>query len=115
MTNPRRLGVAGLVLVALCAPSSSPVPAFAQNLAPAPAAPRQPRAQAIDPLTASIEGRVTTADSGAAIRRAEVRAMSASGINRLATTDGEGRFHLRDLPAGEYRVSVSKTGFVPLT
>ncbi len=116
MTNPsRRLRVAALVLITLWASSPGPAPAFGQNVAPAPAAPRQPRAQAIDPLTASIEGRVTTADSGAAIRRAEVRAMSANGINRLATTDGEGRFQLRDLPAGEYRITVSKSGFVPLT
>jgi hypothetical protein len=83
---------------------------------PAPPGPRQPsRPQAIDPLTASIQGRVTTADSGAPIRRAEVRAMARTGISRLATTDGDGRFDLRDLPAGEYRLSVSKSGFVPLT
>jgi hypothetical protein len=55
-----------------------------------------------------------TADSGAPIRRAEVRAMANSGISRLATTDGDGRFELRDMPAGQYRLAVSKSGFVPL-
>jgi hypothetical protein len=89
--------------------------AFGQDVVAAPAAPRQQGAQGIDPLTSSIQGRVTTADSGAAIRRAEVRAMGSSGINRLATTDSEGRFELRNLPAGEYRVIVSRSGFVPLT
>jgi hypothetical protein len=90
---------------------------FAQNVRPAPAAPRPARPQpAIDPLTASIHGRVTTADSGAPIRRAEVRAMANSGgISRLATTDGDGRFELRDMPAGQYRLTVTKSGFVPLT
>lgn len=101
--------IGGLLYVALVAPSRSAL--FAQ----AGPVPREPRAQAIDSLTASIGGRVTTADSGAPIRRAEVRAMSTTGISRLVTTDGEGRFELRDLPAGEYRVVVSKSGFVPLT
>jgi hypothetical protein len=76
-----------------------------------PAARPQP---AVDPLTASIQGRVTT-DSGAPIRRAEVRAISDSSINRLATTDADGRFELRDMPAGQFRLTVSKSGFVTLT
>jgi hypothetical protein len=84
---------------------------------PAPAGPRPPaRARpAVDPLSASIQGRVTTADSGAPIRRAEVRAMSDRSVSRLVTTDGDGRFDLRDLPAGEYRLTASKSGFVSLT
>lgn len=91
--------------------------AFAQDGRFAPAAPRPARPRpAIDPLTASIHGRVTTADSGAPIRRAEVRAMANSGgISRLATTDGDGRFELRDMPVGQYRLTVTKSGFVPLT
>ncbi len=82
----------------------------------APAGPRRAEGpqRAIDPLTASIAGRITS-DSGAPIRRAEVRAMSSSGINRLATTDADGRFDLRDMPAGQYRVTVSKSGFTPMT
>jgi hypothetical protein len=79
------------------------------------AGPRQPARPAVDPLTASIQGRVTTADTGAPIRRAEVRAMSDAGVSRLVTTDGDGRFDLRDLPAGEFRVTASKSGFVSLT
>lgn len=68
----------------------------------------------IDPLSASIAGRVVAADSGAPIRRAEVRAMSTSSISRLTTTDADGRYELRNLPAGEYRVTVSRSGFVTL-
>jgi hypothetical protein len=90
--------------------------AFAQDARPAAAASRPSRPQpAIDPLTAVIQGRVTTADSGAPIRRAEVRAIANGGISRLATTDVDGRFQLRDMPAGQYRLTVSKSGFVPLT
>jgi hypothetical protein len=104
-----------LVAVLFGSGFGSPAKVFAQT--PAPPGPRQPaRPQpAVDPLTASIQGRVTTADSGAPIRRAEVRAMAKTGISRLATTDSDGRFDLRDMPAGEYRLTVSKSGFVPLT
>jgi hypothetical protein len=68
----------------------------------------------VDPLTASIRGHVTMADTGVPVRGAQVRAMSESGVNRLATTDGDGRFELRNLPAGQFRVTVSKAGFVSL-
>jgi hypothetical protein len=87
----------------------------AAQLQSAPARPPARPQPRIDPLTASIHGRVTTADSGAPIRRAEVRAMNDGGISRLVTTDGDGRFELRDLPAGKFRVTVSKSGFVPLS
>jgi hypothetical protein len=86
-----------------------------QVLEPAPARPTERQRPAVDPLTASIQGRVVTADSSAPIRRAEVRAMSTSGVNRLGVTDGEGRFELRDMPAGQFRLIVSKSGFVTLT
>lgn len=68
----------------------------------------------VDPLTASISGRVTTLDSGAPIRRAEIRAIASSGFSRLATTDNDGRYTLRDMPAGSYRLTISKSGFVTL-
>src|SRR5688572_28167199 len=68
-----------------------------------------------DPLTASIQGRVTTLDSGAPIRRAEIRAIAASGFSRLTTTDGDGRFDLRDMPAGQFRLTISRSGFVTLS
>jgi hypothetical protein len=79
---------------------------------PRPAARPRP---AVDPLTASIQGRVTAADTGAPLRRAEVRAMSDLGVSRLVTTDADGRFELRNLPAGEYQLSASRSGFVSLT
>ena len=74
---------------------------------------RRPVPVRIDPLTASIGGRVTS-NTGGPLRRAEVRAISESGLTRLATTDSEGRYLVRDLPAGTFTLHVSKTGFVPL-
>lgn len=75
--------------------------------------PRDARQQATG--SASIRGRVLTADSGTPIRRAQVRAISPeTRASRLATTDGQGRYELRDLPAGRWQLSASKAGFVTL-
>jgi len=68
----------------------------------------------VDPMTASIKGLVTSADTGAPVRGAEVRLSSRGSYNRLVTTDGDGSFRLSDLPAGEYRLTVSRTGFTSL-
>src|SRR5262245_2895054 len=75
-------------------------------------APR-PRSQRIDPLTASISGQVTT-DSGTPIRGAEVRLSVDGRFSRLAITNDEGRYELRNLPAGTYKLIVTKSGFITL-
>ena len=65
--------------------------------------------------TSVIRGRVVAADTGAPIRRVQVRAMSGElRTSRLASTDAQGRFELRDLPAGRWDLSTSKAGFVTL-
>jgi hypothetical protein len=65
--------------------------------------------------TAVIRGRVLTAETGSPIRRAQVRAFSSETRgSRLASTDGQGRFELRDLPAGRWELTASKAGFVTL-
>ena len=75
--------------------------------------PGRPQTVPIDPLTATISGRVTS-DTGGPIRRAEIRATSNGGLTRFATTDTDGRYVVRDLPAGAFTVHVSKSGFVSL-
>jgi hypothetical protein len=62
--------------------------------------------------TAVIRG-IVTSDTGIPVRRAQVRG-SASGMpgGRVALTGADGRFELRDLPAGRWMVSASKPGFV---
>jgi hypothetical protein len=74
----------------------------------------QRRAPRVDSLSASIYGKVTRSDTGGPVRGAEVRLLIDGRSSRLATTDADGRYELRDLAAGEYRVAVSRTGFVPL-
>jgi len=83
-------------------------------LALADAALAQPRTrpQRVDPLTSSISGRITTADTGSPVRGAEVRLSMDGRFSRLVITNGEGRFEFLNLPAGEYQLIVSKSGFI---
>jgi hypothetical protein len=62
--------------------------------------------------TAAIRGRVTAVDTGAPVRRAQVRAQASGRGARLVTTDADGRFDLRDLPAGRWLLAASKGGFI---
>jgi hypothetical protein len=82
------------------------------TLADATLAQPRTRPQRVDPLTSSISGRVPTADTGAPVRGAEVRLSIDGRFSRLVTTNDEGRFEVRNLPAGEYRLIVSKSGFI---
>jgi hypothetical protein len=63
--------------------------------------------------TAVIRGRVTAFDTGAPVRRAQVSATAPGmGLMRGATTDEDGRFELRDMPAAAWTLTASKPGFV---
>ena len=87
--------------------------AFAQRPMPPRDRPQPGRAQADAPRgTAILRGSVIAADSGSPIRRAQVRVSGQDA--RLATTDPQGRFEVRELPAGRYTVSAAKGGFVSL-
>src|SRR5919198_5357545 len=73
------------------------------------------RDQADQPAgTAVIRGRIVAADTGAPIRRAQVRATSGGGRGHLTSTDAEGRFELTGLPAGRWELTASKAGYVTL-
>jgi hypothetical protein len=63
--------------------------------------------------TGVLKGYVTAAGTGSPIRRAQVRAMSMEGRGGgVTSTDGEGRFEIRELAAGRYTVMAMKSGFV---
>lgn len=66
--------------------------------------------------TAAISGRVITADTGRPVKRARVAVVGANAAGGraglTAITDDQGRFTLAELPAGNYSVSASKSGFV---
>ena len=66
--------------------------------------------------TAQLSGRVISLESGRPLRRATVRAVGPElREGRSATTDGDGRWTIKGLPAGKYVVSVTKGGYVTLS
>lgn len=63
--------------------------------------------------TAVISGSVVNAESGRPIRRAAVRLTSVTpGLSPAVTTDDTGNFQFKDLPAGQFTLSVSKAGYL---
>ena len=65
--------------------------------------------------TAILRGQIVAADNGSPIRRAQVRIDSPEAREgRVATTDQQGRFEIKELPPGRYTMTASKGGFVSL-
>ena len=65
---------------------------------------------------AGIRGRVTSADTGRPLRRAQIRITGGELTQpRTASTNISGRFEVKDLPAGRYNVHVTRSGYLPLT
>jgi protocatechuate 3,4-dioxygenase beta subunit len=64
--------------------------------------------------TSVLRGRVVAADTGSALRRAQVRISSPDIGTKTALTDAQGRFEFKTLPAGRFNVSVTKSGFVAM-
>ena len=62
--------------------------------------------------TGRIAGRVMSADTGAPLRRAQVRVTAPEIGAKTALTDAEGRFEFRDLPAARFTLSATKSGYV---
>jgi Carboxypeptidase regulatory-like domain len=58
---------------------------------------------------------VVADENGVPLAAAKITLQSGAGQNYRAETDGAGRFTLRDLPAGEYKVEARKEGFFVLT
>jgi hypothetical protein len=65
--------------------------------------------------TARLIGRVIAADTDAPVRGARVTLTSANESLWIATTDDEGRYDIRDLPAGQFILRIAKAGFVEAT
>jgi len=62
--------------------------------------------------TGRIKGRLLAADTGNPVRRAQVRLSGPDVLPKSVTTDNEGRFEFKDLPAGAFTINASKSGFV---
>jgi hypothetical protein len=62
--------------------------------------------------TGRIAGRVLSADTGAPLRRAQVRIMAPEIGAKAALTNTDGRYEFKDLPAGRFTINASKSGYV---
>src|SRR5688572_7105764 len=112
----RRVLLAGIVLSTLSAAT-----AWTQTPPPPPPRPGPPvagpaRDNQVEKVgTAGLAGRVVQGETGKPLRRALVRAFSTeTPQGRSVSTDVDGRWQIKALPAGSYRVSVSKGGFVEI-
>jgi hypothetical protein len=59
-----------------------------------------------------IRGRIVTSDAGTAVRRAQVRISGPEIGSKAAFTAADGRYEFRDLPAGRFNLTVTKSGYV---
>lgn len=68
-------------------------------------------------LPGTISGRVVEDHSGSALASAEIQVLRAGSSELVADleSDTDGRFELSDLPAGEYRIEVSKPNYISTT
>jgi protocatechuate 3,4-dioxygenase beta subunit len=64
--------------------------------------------------TSVIRGRIVAGDTGTAVRRAQVRISGPDIGMKTALTDNQGRFEFKELPAGRFNLSVSKSGYVTM-
>jgi hypothetical protein len=100
--------IVGLFLAAQVAAAQPPVriemPVFPRDNAPAPKTGK-----------AIVRGRVVAADTGQPLRKAQVRITSNEfRENRMTTTDADGKYEFKELPAGRYNVQASKGSYVQL-
>ncbi len=65
--------------------------------------------------TATLRGRVVGGESGGPLRRAVVRLQGQEmREGKMTTTDEQGRWELKDLPAGRFTLTATKAGYVTL-
>ena len=97
-------------------PTTQP-PVTAPGMPVPPGAPGTPaRDNQQKPGSAVIRGRVFGADTGQPLRKAVVRANSPDlREGRVATTDEQGRYEMKELPAGRYTLTASKGSYVGLS
>ena len=97
----KRVLLPGLLLsMAVCAPAQT-------NLAPAPN--HQPKEE-----TCVVSGVVTRKGDGAPLKNATVQLVNGEDRDHkiAAKTGVDGRFELRNVPAGQYKIIVSRNGYV---
>ena len=66
------------------------------------------------PGTARIQGRVVQADTSTPIRRASLELTGDQVSRRRVTTDDQGRYEFGELPSGQFRITVSRGGYLTM-
>jgi hypothetical protein len=91
-------------------------PATTPQQTPARTPPRgRPGEKPPDQGTAIIKGTIVAAESGAPLRRVSVRITSAeTRWSGVTSTAADGRFEIKEIPAGRYTVSATKGSYVTL-
>jgi hypothetical protein len=99
---------AGAQTVILQGPPGQPVPGPRTG-------PRDPAQPPAETGTAVVRGRVIGGESGTPLRRAVVR-ISGQGMQegRMTTTDEQGRYEFKELPAGRFGLFANKGGYVAM-
>jgi len=117
----RKISIAGvaLCLVAVCT-SASLAQTQIQTIQVGPAGvdgmpmPMPGQARQLKTGTGRIKGRLVTTDTGTPVRRALVRISGPDIMPKTATTDANGGYEFRDLPAGRFNINATKAGFVTM-
>ena len=105
--------LAGIAIAAASA-QAPPTPA-AQPQRPGIAAPGLPARDPARPGTGVIRGRVVVADTGRPLRKTQIRLIGAEvRESRVAQTDANGLYEIKDLPTGRFVLTASKAGYVQL-
>lgn len=104
-----RLATALALATVFCTPAAAQISVF-----PAGGEPMQlpPPGRPLKTGTGRIKGRLVAADTGNPVRRAQVRLSSPDVMPKSVTTDNDGRFEFKDLPAGAFTINASKSGYV---
>ena len=75
-----------------------------------------PAADVEKPGTATLRGHVLAADTGRPLRKAQVRILAGEiRENRVVTTDDGGRYEFKEVKAGRYTISATKSSYVALS
>jgi len=114
----RLIALSFAIVVSLSSLMSAQANTPGQSAPPSPASPQRMPARPLRPGetppkgTAVLKGQVL-ASTGGPVRRAQVRAMSMEGRGGgVTSTDADGRYEIKELPAGRYNLMASKGGFV---
>ena len=94
---------------------SAQVPAQTPPAKPGQTPARDTPARDTPAATAVIRGQVLSVETGKPLGKATVRATGAElKEGRSVRTDADGRYEIKELPAGRFQLTASKAGYVPL-